>query len=176
MRFPVHVAMATALLAAAIPAFAADTTSFNVKISILKACTITAAAATDVDFGSASSEATGNLDADGSVTARCTPLTPYSIALDAGANAGTANDVNTRRMKNTDAAVTTNNYVAYQLYRDAARTQVWGSTAGTGGNVQAGSGTGANQAYPVHGRVADPSSNNAAAGDYLDTITATITY
>src|SRR5690606_14640894 len=64
MRFPVHVAMATALLAAAIPAFAADTTSFHVKISILKACTITAAAATDVDFGSASSEATGNLDAD----------------------------------------------------------------------------------------------------------------
>ena len=166
--------VAALLSAGAAPAFAADTTSFNVKIIILKACTITAAAATDVDFGSVVYDSTADKDAQGSVTARCTPLTPYTIALNAGANAGTANDVTTRRMKHTTAGVITNNYVAYQLYRDGARALVWGSTTGT--NTMAGSGTGLDQAYPVYGRVANPSTNNAAAGSYLDTVVATITY
>lgn len=166
--------LVAALLAASASAFAADTTSFNVRINILKACTITAAGATDVDFGSVAYDATGNTDAQGSVTARCTPLTPYNIALDAGANAGSANDVGTRRMKHSDAAVLTNNFVAYQLYRDPAHAQVWGSTIGS--NTYAASGTGTNQPYPVYGRVANPSSNNAAAGVYNDVVTATITY
>jgi len=168
--------LASALFAVAGQSLAADTTTFDVKIIILKACTITAAAATEVNFGSVAYDSTANADAQGSVTARCTPLTPYSIALSAGANAGTANDVNTRRMKNTDGTVTTNNFVAYQLYRDSGRSLVWGSTAGTGGNVQTGTGTGLNQAYPVYGRVANPSTNNASAGSYLDTVTATIVY
>lgn len=174
MRNLTKTLIATALLAAGSQALAADTTTFDVKIVILKACTITAAAATDVDFGSVAYDSTANADAQGSVTARCTPLTPYNIALNAGANAATANDVNTRRMKNTNAAVTTNNFVAYQLYQNSARSTVWGSTVGT--NTLSASGTGANQVYPVYGRVANPSTNNAAAGSYLDTITATIIY
>jgi spore coat protein U domain-containing protein, fimbrial subunit CupE1/2/3/6 len=167
--------LAVVLVAAgATPAFAADTTTFNVKIIILKACTITAAAATDVDFTSVASTSTANVDAQGSVTANCTALTPYNIALNAGVNAGTANDITTRRMKNINAAVLTNNFVAYQLYRDAGRALVWGNTIGT--NTLAGTGTGLNQPYPVYGRVANPSTNNAADGSYLDTVTATITY
>lgn len=35
------------------PALAADTTTFNVTLVVTKACTITAAAATNVDFGTA---------------------------------------------------------------------------------------------------------------------------
>lgn len=156
------------------PAVAADTTTFNVKIIILKGCTITAAAATDVDFLSVASTSTANADAQGSVTAACTPLTPYNISLNAGINASTPGDITTRRMKNIDAAVLTNNFVAYQLYSDPARSLVWGSTIGT--NTLAGAGNGLNQVYPVYGRVANPSTNNAAAGSYLDTVTATITY
>jgi len=162
------------LLALASPALAADTTTFNVRIIITKACTITAAAATDVDFGSALSTATTPSNAQGSVTAQCSALTPYTIALNAGANAATANDVTTRRMINTDAAVTTNNYVGYQLYSNATRTTVWGATAGT--NTVAGTGNGLAQAYPIYGQVANPSVNNAATGNYQDTVTATITY
>jgi len=163
-----------ALAGLAAPAFAADTTQFNVRLIITKACTITAAAATDVDFGSALSTAATPLNAQGSITAQCSALTPYTIALNAGTNAGTANDVTTRRMRNTDALVTSNNFVGYQLYRDAARTNVWGATSGT--NTQAGVGNGANQPYIVYGQVANPSVNNASPGNYLDTITATITY
>ena len=162
------------LLALASPALAADTATFNVRIIITKACTITAAAATDVDFGSALSTATTPSNAQGSVTAQCSALTPYTIALNAGANAATANDVTTRRMINTDAAVTTNNYVGYQLYSNATRTTVWGATAGT--NTVAGTGNGLAQAYPIYGQVANPSVNNAATGNYQDTVTATITY
>lgn len=162
------------LVAVSSTAMAADTTTFNVRIIITKACTITAAAATDVDFGSALSTSATPANAQGAVTAQCSALTPYTIALNAGANPATANDVTTRRMRNTDAAVTTNNFVAYQLYSNATRTTVWGATAGT--NTVAGTGTGLNQVYPIFGQVANPSANNAATGSYLDTVTATITY
>ncbi|MFC6841479.1 Csu type fimbrial protein [Xanthomonas theicola] len=162
------------LATASADAAAADTTTFNVKMTVTKACTITAAAAVDMDFGSVLSTSTSNADAQGSVTAQCTAQTPYSIALSAGAHASTANDVTTRRMKLTDATVTTNNYVGYQLYQDTGRSTVWGSTAGA--NTLSRSATGNNEVYPVYGRVTNPAGNNAAAGSYQDTITATITY
>jgi len=164
---------AAALLLAG-PASAADTTTFNVLLTINKACTITAAAATNVNFGNADASSTTPLNAQGTLTAQCSVTTPYTIALNAGLNAGTAADVTTRRMRNTDTGVTANNFVGYQLYQDAGHSVVWGSTTGT--NTQAGTGTGANQVYQVYGQVANPSVNNAAPGAYQDTITATITY
>lgn len=166
-------AWALALLVAG-PAAAADTTTFNVTLVVTKACTITAAAATDVDFGTAASTTATPTLGQGTVTAQCSALTPYTIALNAGANAGTANDVTTRRMKNTNAAVTANNYVGYQLYQDAAHTLVWGATTGT--NTQAGIGTGLAVPYIVYGQILNLSTANAATGNYLDTVTATITY
>jgi len=165
---------AVALLAACGIASAADTTTFNVKLLVTKACTITAAAATDVDFGTQTSTTTGNVDNTGSLTVQCTPLTPYTIALNAGSNAGTTGDVTTRRMKNTNASVTTNNYVGYQLYTDVTRGSVWGTTTGT--NTQAGIGLGINQSYTVYGRITNLAGNNPATGNYQDTVTATITY
>jgi spore coat protein U-like protein len=65
--------------------------------------------------------------------------------------------------------------VPYQLYKASGRTaaDVWGTTIGAGGNVLAGTGTGANQNVPVYGRV--PSAN-FAAGTYTDTVVATVTY
>ncbi|WP_421575511.1 spore coat U domain-containing protein [Stenotrophomonas maltophilia] len=174
VRFLRPTLMCVALASLAAPALAADTTTFNVKIIITKACTITAAAATDVDFGSALSTATTPSNAQGTITAQCSALTPYTIALNAGSNAGTANDVTTRRMKNTNVAVTTNNFVGYQLYQDAGHANVWGATTGT--NTVAGIGTGLAVPYTVYGQIANPSVNNAATGNYQDTVTATISY
>ena len=165
-------ALAGLLLAA--PALDADTTTFNVTLVVTKACTITAAAATNVDFGTAASTTAIPTLGQGTVTAQCSALTPYTISLNAGANPSTANDVTTRRMKNTNAAVTTNNFVGYQLYQDAGHTQVWGATSGT--NTQAGIGTGLAVPYIVYGQILNLSTANAATGSYLDTITATITY
>ena len=174
MRYLLSNTLAVALLAACAIAQAADTTTFNVKLVVTKSCTITAAAATDVDFGTQASTVTANVDNAGSLTVRCTPLTPYAIALNAGANAATAGDVTTRRMKHTDATVTTNNYVGYQLYADLSRTTVWGGTTGT--NTLASAGLGINQVYPVYGRINNLAANNPAPGSYQDTVTATIIY
>lgn len=164
-----------ALLAiASAPAFAQDATTFDVRIAITASCTVAAAAPTDVDFGTVASTATAPVQAQGSITAQCSALTPYSIALNAGSFPATAGDVNTRRMRHIDTGVTTNNFVAYQLYQDAGRTEVWGLTPAT--NVVASTGTGAPQTFNVYGQVPNPSANNAAVGSYLDTVTATITY
>ncbi|PSD28607.1 adhesin, partial [Stenotrophomonas maltophilia] len=53
VRSPLAWAVAGFLLSS--PALAADTTTFNVTLVVTKACTITAAAATNVDFGTAAS-------------------------------------------------------------------------------------------------------------------------
>lgn len=171
VRLPL--ALVLALLVAG-PVAAADTVTFNVLLTINKACTITAAAATNVNFGNADSSSVTPLNAQGTVIAQCSVTTPYTIALNAGLNPGTAGDVTTRRMRNTDSGVTANNFVGYQLYQDSGHNTVWGASTGT--NTVAGTGTGANQVYQVYGQVANPSVNNAAPGSYQDTITATITY
>lgn len=150
------------------------TTNLNVRIAITASCTVAAAAPTDVDFGTVASTSTTPVLAQGSITAQCSALTPFNISLNAGLNAATAGDVTTRRMRNTDASVTTNNFVAYQLYQEAGRTTVWGSTPAT--NTLARVGTGLPQSFAVFGQVLNPSSNNAAVGTYQDTVTATITY
>ncbi|KAG1292219.1 hypothetical protein G6F64_013699 [Rhizopus arrhizus] len=162
MRSPVRSPLAWAIagLLMSSPVLAADTTTFNVTLVVTKACTITAAAATNVDFGTAASTTATPTLGQGTVTAQCSALTPYTISLNAGANASTANAVTTRRMKNTNAAVTANNYVGYQLYQDAAHTLVWGATTGT--NTQAGIGTGLAVPYIVYGQILNLSTNNPA--------------
>src|SRR5690606_41539092 len=102
------------------------------------------------------------------------PRTHVSHTHDACQLAVSGKDVNTLRQQHTDGTVTTINFVSYQLYQSAARSTVWGNTVGT--DTLSATGDGANQVHPVYGRVADPSANNAAAGAYLDTITATIVY
>lgn len=164
MNFFKTTLLATALFAAGTAsAIAADTTTFNVKITILKACDVAAAAATDVDFGSVASTAV-NIDNAGALNVRCTPLTPYNISLNNGQN-GTS--VATRKMANGA------NLVPYQLYRAAARGvgDVWGATVGT--DTYSAVGTGLVQNVPVYGRV--PSAN-FPAGSYNDVVTATIIY
>lgn len=150
-------------IAGATSAFAADNINFNVKITILKACDVAAAAATDVDFGSVASTAV-NIDNAGALAVRCTPLTPYNISLSSGQNGATIAD---RKMSNGTSLV------PYQLYRAAARGagDVWGTTVGT--DTYVGTGNGLVQNVPVYGRV--PSAN-FPAGSYIDVVTATIIY
>ena len=62
--------------------------------------------------------------------------------------------------------------VSYNLYRDAARTQEWGTTVGT--NTGTGAGNGQIQTIPVYGRVAPQAT--PAPGVYTDTITITVTF
>jgi spore coat protein U-like protein len=157
--------LATAVMAAGTASvFAADSTTFNVRITIVTACDVDAAAATDVDFGSVASTAV-NTDNAGALNVRCTLLTPYNIALDNGENGTSVTD---RKMSDGGT-----NLVPYQLYRAATRGagDVWGSTINT--DTFGGIGTGLVQNIPVYGRV--PSAN-FPAGSYNDVVTATIIY
>lgn len=148
-----------------------DSTTLNVSLTLTSGCQFNAAP-TDVNFGSATStSAAVALDAVGALNVTCTNGTSYTIGLDGGgSNTGAAVTpaAGSRRMQLLNAP---GNYVAYDLYRDAARTSFWGNIVGT--DALDDTGTGSTQSIPVYGRVTNV---NAVSGAYADVVTATITY
>lgn len=94
---------------------------------------------------------------------KCSQGTAYSVALDSGQNANGSE----RRMGNGGE------YVSYQLYQDAGRSQAWGNGS-NGGTVLAGIGTGNNEELVVYGRV--PAQATPAAGTYADTVQVTVAW
>ena len=122
-----------------------------------------------LNFGSMSS-ITSNVDTvsstgAGSVVVTCTPGTSVSIAMDYGTHGGTA----TRRfMQNT----TNTDQLGYQLFRDAARSLVWGNGTLV---MSIPSFPGTTQTYPVYARLYAVTTL-PSAGTYTDTVTVTLTY
>jgi spore coat protein U-like protein len=133
--------------------------SLSARLAIEPNCTITA---NPLSFGTVTGltghAATSNL----SVT--CTVDAAYSIALDGGSITA---DVGDRRMRLGPGPDT----VAYQLYRDAAHTSIWGDTAGI---TVSDTGTGNPESIPIYGFV--PAQGPKPQGTYEDTVTATVTY
>ncbi len=143
---------------------ATETTTFQVKIKITESCTIKGVTATDVDFG-AHARSADVPDAQGKLVVNCSNGTPFTVGLNNGANASGSDQ---RNMK----LGSTNNVIAYNLYQDASRNVAWGNT---GAGLLSGNGTGSDLDVPVYGRV-PANSTNVPAGDYVDTVTATLTY
>jgi spore coat protein U-like protein len=135
-------------------------TSFFVSATVVSTCNISA---TNINFGTVGL-VTSNVDAISTVTAQCNTAVPYTVSLSGGNAAAT--DPTQRKMAKAAETVT------YGLYRDAARLQPWGSTAGT--DTVAGTGTGTAQNITVYGRV--PAQATGSPGNYSDTIVTTITY
>lgn len=105
-----------------------------------------------------------DVDATTTLTVQCTKRSPFTIGFDKG---GVGSSVSTRQMlSGTDK-------VNYQLFRDELRTENWGNTKGTD-TLTVDSADGADQTITVYGRV--PTGQNVPAGDYADTVTATIWY
>lgn len=138
-------------------AFAASATaSFNVSVQVLAACSISAS---NMNFGGITTGTTNITDATSSLTINCPNGTPYTIALSNGANYSGG-----RRMTNGVSNIN------YELYSDAGRANLWGSTS-----TQSGTGSGGDQSFVVYGRI--PSGQAVPyTGSYSDTIVATITY
>lgn len=161
---------------------ATATGNLQVKITIIKECQVNTNSATTtggdaiLDFGShgvlnSSKDAQTAASDAGSIQVQCTNGTAYQIGLGAGVNPSTPGDVNGRRMKNGSE------YVGYQLYQDAGRTNVWGNTAGAGavaGNVVSATADGTLKTSQVFGRV--PVQNTPGAGAYSDTVAITVSY
>lgn len=139
---------------------ATATGNFQVQINIQANCIV--ASTSDLNFGNVGI-LSANIDSTSTVSVQCTTSTPYTIGFNQGVNGGS---VTTRQMAGAGGLIN------YSLFRDAGRTQNWGSTAGS--DTIAGVGNGAVQNYTVYGRV--PAQTTPAPALYTDTITVTVTY
>ena len=137
------------------------TTTFKVTAKVQAVCAVTA---TDLAFGTYTSEAGTPLQGTTLLRATCTPESSYNIGLNEGTSPGAT--VNQRKMVSGTQALN------YQLYSDSARSKIWGNTTGT--DTVTGVGTGLAQDHTVFGAV--PASQVVPAGDYQDTITVRVYY
>ena len=172
LRYVRIIALACTILvlgASALPGARASTTTSNltVQLAVTASCTVSAAT---LDFGSTGLLAT-LIDQATTLSVTCTNTTPYSVALDNGANFSS-----TRRMRMGATA----NYIGYAVYTDAARTQAWttassSTTCTTANSCSLGTGDGTTQSITVYGRV--PAVGTAPVpGAYADTVAITVTY
>ncbi|MER8751147.1 spore coat U domain-containing protein [Mesorhizobium sp. M1050] len=162
-RFLASSIAALAAVAPPGPAFAATATgNMTVRITIQAECKVQTAS--DLDFGTRG-VIDANVDQTSTVGVQCTSGQTYNVGMSAGGGAGAT--VAVRKMTG-PAAATLN----YTLYRDTARTQIWGVTIGA--DTVTGTGTGSVQNLTVYGRV--PPQTTPAAGVYTDTVAITVTY
>jgi spore coat protein U-like protein len=137
-------------------------TTLPVSATVLENCTVVA---TPMVFAATSSVGASDIDSTATITLACTPNADFDVALDNGANAV----LGIRNMKIAGGA----ELLPYRIFRDAARSQAWGSSAGV--NTQPGVAPLGAASYTAYGRI--PAGTNAAsAGVYVDTVTVTVTF
>jgi spore coat protein U-like protein len=130
---------------------------FTASAIVTANCSVNANA---LNFGTAG-PLLANADSTSSIGVQCTSGVAYQVGLNDGQHAaGTV-----RRMSGPGGLI------AYELYRNSARTLRWGATPG---NTVLGSGNGSTQNFTAYGRV--PAQATPAAGVYTDTIVVTVTY
>ena len=108
----------------------------------------------------------GQIDATTTIDLTCGPAVNYSVAIDNGQNYN-----GQRRMYGGPGFLGFGAYVPYQIYRNAARTQVWGasaSTMATGTTPASGKVT-----LTAYGRVPN---SIVFARPYEDTVTVTVNF
>jgi spore coat protein U-like protein len=138
------------------------TTTFKVTTSVQAVCEVTA---TDLAFGAYTAQTATPLQGQTVLRATCTPGSTYNVGLNEGTGGGTI--AGGRQMASAGGQK-----LNYQLYRDAARQQIWGNTPGT--DTETGVGTGVAQDRTVFGAV--PAAQVVPAGDYTDTVTIRVYY
>ena len=136
-------------------------TTFRVSAKVQAVCEVTA---TDLSFGTYTSQGGAPLQGTTLLRATCTPNSTYNVGLNEGTSPGAT--VNARKMVSGTQALN------YQLYSDSARTTIWGNTPGT--DTVTGVGTGLAVDHTVFGAV--PAAQVVPAGDYGDTVTVRIYY
>lgn len=143
----------------------AGTVSSNLAVNatVTANCTVSTSA---LNFGSVDTLSASPVDGSGGISVTCTNGTGWTAAADIGGGSGAS--FASRRMSQGA------NLLSYNLYTDAARSNVWGD--GSGSTVTIGNtGTGAVQNVTVYGRIPG-SQSSAPAGAYADTVSVTVTY
>ncbi|NII09425.1 spore coat protein U domain-containing protein [Oleiagrimonas sp. C23AA] len=155
--FSIGVAVSGAVYAAT------SSTTFTVNATVQSNCTISA---TNVDFGIYDPNAGSPSDTSSTLSVLCTNGTPYTVALDAGSNAGST--VANRHMVSENG-----DQLTYDLYTDASHTSLWGD-GNSGTDTVSASGSGGSQAITVYAEI--PNGQTVPAGSYSDSVTATLNY
>jgi spore coat protein U-like protein len=153
------------LLAA--PAFAATTANVGISATVVASCNITAL---PVAFGNYDALSATPTDATGSVDVTCSVGSLPKIWLGQGLHADTGSTAGApvRRMING-----TTNFLSYQLYQEALRTNVWGATDASSPAALPALGITA-VTSTIYGRV--PINQTSATGAYADTVVATVNF
>jgi spore coat protein U-like protein len=160
MRKPLRTVLllATAVVAAA-PARAATTTgNLSVTVEVVATCKVGAAS---LGFGTYGVGQTGDLRAQGSIAYEGCGTGQLKVHLDGGTSRNTA----ARTLVNAAG-----NKLAYQLYRDSARSKVWG----TGSNALTFTPSSASGTLVVYGTI--PGGQSVPVGTYSDTVLVTIDF
>jgi spore coat protein U-like protein len=144
------------------PLLASGTATANLSVSatVISTCTVTAGV---LAFGNYDPTSAGNLDQSGTFAVACTKGTGATVGLDLGQNASGS----TRRM------ISGSEYLSYELYKETARTNVWGNSGSALVTLAAASSVAA-QTLTVYGRVT--SGQSISTGVFLDTVTITVTF
>lgn len=147
-----------AALATTPAAFAATAdTTFQVSISVQNSCTI---GTTPLVFPAVTGNIPANHDATATLTVTCNDGAAYAVGLSDGTNGN--------RLMNAGGAQN----VSYELYSDAGHSSRWGALNTS--EEMGGIGSNAAQAMTVFGRIL--TGQSVAAGNYTDTVTATIEF
>jgi spore coat protein U-like protein len=135
------------------------TANLTVTATVLSNCTVSSAT---LAFGNYDPTG-GNVDQSATFQVACTKGTPATVGLNTGGNAAGA----VRRMANgTD-------FLVYELYKEAARTNVWGNS-GTDLVSLAAATSNAAQNLTVYGRLTGL--QDVSVGSYTDTVLVTVTF
>ena len=146
----------------------ATSSTFQVTLTIQKACTVTAGSSSNIALGNQPATAT-NVLGNNTITVNCSKTTPYFVGL-APSN---ANTTGSGTLAGTGANT---DQVPYKLSSTVGPSgTVWGNTATAiaVGNGVSGTGTGANQTITVY--VTVPSAN-FTPDTYTDTVTINVNY
>ena len=122
-------------------------------------CTIST---TSVAFGSYDVFSATPRDATGTVQIDCAPRENIQVTLSPGSSSG----FNPRTLRSGS------NILTYNLFRNAGHTQIWGD--GSAGTSTSSANNVRNTTLTVYGRV--PAAQDAAVGNYADTIVATVIF
>lgn len=132
-------------------------------------CSISATAAA---FGTYTPTTTTPTDSTATVSVSCSATVAVAVSYSLALSAGNSGDETSR------ALYSGSNTLRYQLYTDAARTQIWGDGNSGTSPVQNGYLLGAlapvTTTTTTYGRV--PAQQNVAPGSYQDTVMLTITW
>jgi len=156
MKFSQLALAAAAIITLSSAQAANETATLNVTLTIQESCAFTANKQ-DIAFGTHNRSETP-LTAQGKLSYQCTAGTAPKIALAS---------TNGWNVKNADVAI------PYALYSDAQYTTVWNDQDG---NTVTKTASGQEDSVNVYGKISAANATNVRAGDYTDTVTATITF